>query len=167
MNNTSKILLWTGVAAFAGSLAWYLYKQYKLLMDYSWSIVKGSVKIAGFNSGNLNVKLKVSITNKSNIGAEIQGYNLDILINGVKISNIHSSMKQTLFPNSDSIISLDITVPTKNFNLKDLLNWGAWYLTNQNKILIQTKGYASISQGFLSVNRLPIDINMTLAELMA
>jgi LEA14-like dessication related protein len=168
--NIKKIVVTTSVLAGIGAIVYGLYKFYKyqvsLAMEYCYKI--SNYKINALDQNGINMDLFIKIENKSDFVITIVGYDLDILINGKDVGHIVSSSQYTLLNKSITEISVNVLFnPLASFNLMDVVSLLSYAATDKSKFIVEVKGTISGKMNFIQIKNFPIDIKMSLAEILA
>lgn len=152
-------------AVIAGGYA-YLSVQISKLKDYCYKVK--SFVLKGINKNGIAFTINVLLENKSKIDAVINSYKFDVLINDLKVANVHNETKQVYKPEGVSEIKIDIDFKP---DLKQpqivskLITISAAYLGDRSKIIVKLDGSINISHRFLKKD-VPIAMQWTLAELI-
>ena len=155
-----------GIAGIGFGLYRFYKNQLDLAMSYCYKI--SGAKFNTITKKQVNLDVTVKLLNNSSFEADITGYNLDVVLNGKLVATIASNKTLTIKANGVSELGLNVDFdPSKVFNPSDLLNLIAWAITDKENIVIRTKGTFSAKLNFIKVSDYPVDISMTLAEIMA
>jgi len=168
--NIKKVLITTSVLAGIGAVAYGLYKFYKyqvsLAMQYCYKI--SNYKFNTLNQDGINMDLFVKIENKSDFVFTIVGYSLDILINNNKVGTVISKQQYTLANKSITEIGLNVLFnPIASLNLTEAITLVSYALTAQSKFIVEIKGTFTGKMNFIQIKDFPLDIKMSLADIMA
>jgi hypothetical protein len=168
--DAKKIIITTSIFAGIGAIAFGLYKFYKyqlsLAMQYCYKISRYNFN--ALNQDGINMDLFINIENKSDFSVTIIGYNLDILVNNNKVGTVISKTQYTLANKSITEIGLNILFnPLTSFNLTDVISLLGYALTDKSKFIIEVKGSLSGKMNFIQIKDFPIDIKMSLADILA
>lgn len=159
-----KALIIGGVVIGLGALAWYIYRQANLLLNFCFNFV--GYKIHTLNRDKISIELKLSIKNRSGLDVTIDSYNFDVFMNGAFVTKIRSNKNQVIAKHSFSVLSLMVDVePKKN---KDLANWDflSRVLFDVNNIKFKITGTVSAKALGISASNVPVDIEMKLKEML-
>lgn len=99
-------------------------------------------KIIDINGTFIKFELSLSIKNPSITDVELDGYDLDVFINNIKVANLLSGTKNIIQGKATSTINLPITIYHKNaFGPAQAQELATLFITRQlNKILVTLKG---------------------------
>lgn len=168
-NESGNGLLWGGLSIALAGLVYWGYTQYQLLMKYCYKIK--NIKFTKISYTNLGFKLDIAIRNFSNIKAYMGSIDIDVLINGIKITKIKSSKEMALKQNDISILSFDVNVNPKDILTTDFVKMGTLISTlldkDLSKVNVTIRGKVGIKVGFISLRSLSIDMTMTMKEMLA
>ena len=150
-----------------GGLAFGIYKFYMAQIEImkQLSIKIKDVKIIEGNYQNVKLLIKTIITNNSEINFTLTGYDLDLYVNGKKVSKItNSNLEEKLegFGN-ESAIDFYATFSPQQFFETDLLG-GILNLFDRTDI--QIVGTASVKKGLFKWNKYPVDISFQLSDVL-
>src|ERR1035437_4855713 len=167
-SRNDKLMFWGGVAlAVVGLGAWGVY-QYELALKYCYKIKSFNINDASLS--NINATLSVAIRNFANIGISILSVDLDVYVNNIKLTNINSKESQKLDGNGVSIISFGIHVTPKEIaglGIGQISTLIAALLGDKSKINVRIIGTVGVGLGVLTLKQLPLDMTMTVADMMA
>ncbi len=147
--------------------AFYNYVKKQLQQAMSFCYKFSSVKIAKAEKESFIILLTIKIRNQSDIRALLDNYSFEVFINNKFITVINSVTSVDLLANAVSEIPVKIEFnPSKLFNLADVLVLIATALTNKKNFIIRLKGKITASVNFIKIKDLPIDMAMSLEEIM-
>lgn len=170
MNSTArKIVIGVGIIAAIGALASGIYLFYKrqiaLALQYAYKISK--VKLYHIRKDSFSFELFVKIMNKSDFSLVINGYDLDVIMNGRKIANVASNKQYKIYPTNTSEISLMIDFdPSQVFDKNYLSELLSYAVVDQSKLKLQITGALNISMDFINLKKLKFDYQTTLAQII-
>lgn len=161
----TKIGIFTGLGAVLyGVYKFYKY-QFQLALEYCYKIY--DFKIQKFTKDRVTIDLFVKFQNKSSFAFLINGYELDVIINGKDVGTVKSKEQQMLYNNSVSSLSLTIDfIPTKFFNLADAVQLALYYITDKSKIIVNLKGNFNAEMNFIKI-KMPLDLTFTMQDLIS
>lgn len=141
-------------------------KQAKLLADYCSDIVSERIKM--LTAKRVVIELDFSIKNKSDIDVKVNSYDLIISINSKKVSRLKATVNQELKAKAKSIFTLVVDFVPKDV-MKEAVSrdFLAGLLLDKSKVTVSILGYATISHKAIKIENAPINITMTLAEILA
>ena len=167
-SNSAKAFLLSGLAIALIGLGYWGFTQYQLLMKYCYKIK--NIKFTKISYTNLGFKLDIAMRNFSNIKAVMGSIDIDVLINGIKITKIKSNKEMALKQNDVSILSFDVNVNPKDILTTDFVKMGSLISTlldkNLSKVNVTIKGKVGIKVGFISLKSLSIDMTMSMADML-
>ena len=161
-----RLLFLVGLGTLGLGMYKFYLRQISILEDFDWRI--SNIRIDSILP-NIKVFMTFNITNNSELTATIEGYDVDILVNGKKVSNIKNmdiSKKlkgfggKTGFNFLVNIKYSDLGIGTGGFN--KLLSG---VLDDAKNSTINLKGYVDIKRGFISLPKYPVDVVLKLSEL--
>ena len=159
--NVRKILIWTGAISLAVGVGIWLKYQMELSYKLVYAIVNPKVKKV--SPKEVIVEFDLTIDNPTELTVGINGMDIDVLANGVKVSNIFSQVQVRLEANKLTAIPLKLTINPLLLvqNTSALLSTGL----NIDNVVLTMKGKLKIKKfGFpLSV---PFIYTATYKELM-
>lgn len=158
-----KVIIIAGILG-VGALAWYLYHQANLLMQYCFNFT--GYKIVTLNRERITLEVKLEIKNNSNFEVNINSYNFQVFMNGAYVTNVSSKKVQPIAKKSFSTLTLLIDVePKKN---KDLANWDylSLLLLDVNNIKLKIAGTVSASALGISAENVKVNLEMKLKEML-
>ena len=161
-----RLLFLVGLGTLGLGVYKFYLRQISILEEFDWSIA--NIKI-GSILPNIKVFMTFNITNNSELTATIEGYDVDVLVNGNKISTIKNmdiSKKlkgfggKTGFNLVVDIKYSDLGIGTGGFNklLSGVLN-------DTKNSTLRLKGYVDIKRSFISLPKYPVDVVFKLSEL--
>ena len=158
-----KALIFIGV----GGLAFGIYKFYMAQLEIlkQLSIKIGDVQVLGGGYSEVNLLIKTIITNNSEINFTLTGYDLDLYVNGKKVSKItNSGLNEKLEGfGSESAINFNATFSPQQFFETDILGS---VINLFDKTDIKIVGKASVKKGVLGFANYPIDVEFQLADVL-
>lgn len=164
-----KLLIATGFLAGFTALGWGLSVWYKgqmsKVMQYCYKIKR--YKITRLDTEKIQLAIDLLIRNNSAFSMDINGYDLSVYVNDIKIAILKDTITQTVRNNSLSLITLNVDVIAKNL-FKDAKKLGQiilYAVVDRAKFIIKVEGNVSASSGFLKIKQLPINISMNLDEI--
>jgi len=160
-----RLLFLVGLGTLGIGVYKFYLRQAAILEDFDWSIA--NIKIDSILP-NIKVFMTFNITNNSELTATIEGYDVDVLVNGVKVSTIKNmdiSKKLKGFGGTTGfnfvadIKYSDLGVGTGGFT--ELLSG---VLDDVKNSTITFKGHVNIKRGFISLPKYPVDVVFKLSE---
>lgn len=143
---------------------WWGYRQVNLLYQYALKIK--SVSVGEISSKKLEVTLHVEFTNKSSLKFDVNGYSLDVYINGIFISKIASTQKQLVPGDGKAVLNIPIALSIENIIMGNNLLRIVAAIANLKTAVLKISGTASVKSGILNASNAPIEFSETLANLI-
>ncbi len=167
--NAKKIIIKLSMIVAGAGIIYAFYNYYKremqLAMSFCYKFSK--VKIVKASKDQFIINLTIKIRNQSDLRINLQNYSFEVYINGKFITVISSVSSVDLLANAVSELPVRIEFnPQKLFNIADVTKLIATALTDQNNFKIQLKGKIAAAINFIKIKDLPIDMTMSLAEIM-
>lgn len=168
--NIKKVIITSSIVAGIGAIVYGLYRFYKyqvsLAMEYCYKIT--NYKFNALDQNGINMDLFLKIENKSDFIITILGYDLDILVNGKNVGHVVSKTQYTLLNKSITEIGINVLFnPLSSFSLVDVIALLTYAVTDKSKFIIEVKGTISGKMNFIQIKNFPIDIKMSLADILA
>lgn len=159
-----KALIFVGIAAAIGTLAWYLHRQANLLLQYCFNFVE--YKIHTLNRERITIEVGLQIKNKSDLDITIHSYDFKVFVNGAYATKVSSKKPSLLGKNGFTILSLLIDIEPKK--TKDLANWDflSRVLLDVKNIKIKIDGSLSASALGISAKNVPLTLEMKLKDML-
>lgn len=154
-----------GIASIAIiGLTAYFNRQMKLLRDACYTLAGAIIKEITFEK--VSFTLILSISNKSDIDFSVTGQEYNIYVNNMLVAKINNPEVVKVAARGKSTVNIDVT-----FNPQDLLKQGmaniASLISNKNNMIIEIKGYLSLTSGVVSIKDYQVDERLTLKELLS
>lgn len=157
-----KLITFAGIGLIIAGIAGNIGRQIYLLKNMDYNVL-GFV-IRHITKTHLTVALTMSITNNSDITAEIDDYDIGVYINGMYIGQIKYSKPQIINANKTTNIIVQFDIPFKQkLNIGDMLRLTASYFGDKSKIKVKLEGQAKIKHSFFKLN-VPISYDFSLDE---
>jgi LEA14-like dessication related protein len=160
----TKIAIIGGIALVGLSLAAYFNKQMRLLREACYTLA-GAI-INEISLTNVSFTLVLNISNKSDIDFTVTNQSYNIYVNDMLVATIDKKEDVRVLARGRSTVNINVA-----FNPQDLLSRGmqniANLVRNKNNMIIEIKGYLSLSAGAVSITDYQVDERLTLAELLA
>ncbi len=156
-------LIFLGVSGLAYGIYKFYMAQVEILKKLSIKIA--DVQVLGGGYSEVNLLIKTIITNNSEINFTLTGYDLDLYVNGKKVSKItNSGLNEKLegFGN-ESQIDFNATFSPQQFFETDLLGS---VINLFDKTDIRIVGKANVKKGILGFTNYPIDVEFQLADVL-
>ena len=136
------------------------------LTKICYNVIK--YEITKFNFTNMELSFTLKVKNPSNIKVIIEGYNINIELNGVNVGQIVSKSKKTLKSEQHStiVIPVNIKIDKKTLGNSKIREVFDYFITKQyEKIFVSLSGHFN---GRLLKIPIPvkIDLKYTLAEII-
>lgn len=159
--NVRKVLVWTGAIALATGIA--LWLKYQLELSYKLIYDIKNTKVKKVSPKEVIVEFDLTIDNPTELTVGINGMDIDVLANGVKVSNIFSQVKVQLEPNKLTSVPLKLTINPQLLvqNTSALLSTGL----NIDNVVLTMKGKLKIKKFGVPLN-VPFIYTATYKELM-
>lgn len=106
--NVRKILIWTGAISLAVGVGLWLKYQLELSYKLVYAIVNPKVKKV--SPKEVIAEFDLTIDNPTELTVGINGMDIDVFANGVKVSNIFSQVQVQLEANKLTAIPLKLTI---------------------------------------------------------
>jgi LEA14-like dessication related protein len=157
------------IVAFIIAVAVYFGIQVKRLMNYCFTLATSKTKVHQATINSVDLDYFIRFKNNSNIDIEVDAYNFNIDLNGIKIANVKSNKKQVVKAGqfTDFMISIDI-VPkdVMKADKAKLIELGKYFITDKSKIVFNTTG--TVTAGALGVKAkdVPVSVPYTLKEML-
>ena len=159
--NLRKILIWSGVGLLVTGIAMWL----KVQIELSKSLVYGTAnsKLKKLTPSELAVEFNMTIDNPTTLNFGINGMNIDVYANGVKVTNILSAVPKLVSANSMTYIPLKMTLNPQSLiqNTGVLLSTGL----SLDNVVLTMKGSLKIRK-FGFVFPVPFIYTSTYKQLM-
>jgi len=161
-----KLSYWLGGGLIIAGVAYALFNNIKLAMKYCYKISK--LKFVKISADKLIINLTILFKNYSTFNIIAKSYDLDIMLNGIKVAKVNQDHETVISSNGVS----EIIVPVEGYpaiigkNWKKLIDVLPTYFTAPEKINIEAKGNVIVKLLGLSVT-LPIDIVMSVKDAMS
>ena len=161
-----RLLFLVGLGTLGLGIYKFYLRQIAILEDFDWSIA--NIKIDSILP-NLKVFMTFNITNNSELTATIEGYDVDVLVNGNKVSTIKSMDISKKLKGFGGKTGFNIVVDRKYSDLGvgagGLNKLLSGVLKDTKNSTITIKGYVNIKRGFISLPKYPVDVVFKLSEL--
>lgn len=159
--NVRKVLVWTGAIALATGVA--LWLKYQLELSYKLIYDIKNTKVKKVSQKEVIVEFDLTIDNPTELTVGINGMDIDVLANGVKVSNIFSQVKVQLEPNKLTSVPLKLTINPQLLvqNTTALLSTGL----NIDNVVLTMKGKLKIKKFGVPLS-VPFIYTSTYKELM-
>ena len=159
--NVRKILIWTGAISLAVGIGMWLKYQMELSYKLVYAIINPKVKKV--SPKEVIVEFDLTIDNPTELTVGINGMDIDVLANGVKVSNIFSQVQVKLEANKLTAIPLKLTINPLLLvqNTSALLSTGL----NIDNVVLTMKGKLKIKKFGVPLS-IPFIYTATYKELM-
>ena len=159
--NVRKILIWTGAISLAVGIGMWLKYQMELSYKLVYAIINPKVKKV--SPKEVIVEFDLTIDNPTELTVGINGMDIDVLANGVKVSNIFSQVQVKLEANKLTAIPLKLTINPLLLiqNTSALLSTGL----NIDNVVLTMKGKLKIKKFGVPLS-IPFIYTSTYKELM-
>lgn len=142
-------------------------EQVRLLLSYCYRIK--NVRLKSFKKDGVEMTIDFALKNQSDITLEITDFNIDVYLEGVKVTTIKKPSMDIVWKAKEvSVIPIDVVFNPqdvfKSSQLTDLIVKASY---NYSKLNIRTVGTVSAKHSFLSAKNFPLDLSMTIAEAMS
>lgn len=149
-------LLVLGGAAYGAT--WFV-RQRKLLKKSCLRIKWVRINKIGINETNLTIVLLIK--NKSDIDLTLINQSYNIFLDG-KSTGTTTIYESVVLPSHSEITS----EATLSFNPGQLLGVLAMSISNLKKVILRISGSLTVKSGLLSFNRLPVDYEESIGEIL-
>jgi LEA14-like dessication related protein len=156
-----KILIWSGIASIVvGASLWVKYQ-----MELSYKLIYGidNSKLKKITLNDVAVEFDMVIENPTELKVGINGMDIDVYANGVKVTNIFSQIPVTLEPSNTASVPLKMSFNPQSLvqNTGALLSTG----TNLDNVVLTMKGVLKIKKFGIPIP-IPFVYTATYKELM-
>jgi LEA14-like dessication related protein len=164
-----KYIIFGGITIAVSSLIAGLYvyykQQVKLALQYCYKISK--INLFHIRKDSFSFEIFIKVQNKSNFTLQINGYDLDVLVNDRKVANVKSDKQYKIYSNGISEISFQVDFdPSKIFDKTYLVNLISYALADQSKIVLSITGYLSIAMDFIKIKKLKFDYKTNIQQIV-
>ncbi len=162
------VIVGSMLVASAGIIyAFYNYVKKELQQAMSFCYKFSNAKIVKAEKSSFIITLTIKIRNQSDIRAKIDNYMFRVFINDKFITTISSLTSVDLLASAVSEIPVKIEFnPQKLFNLAEIIKLTTSALVDQKNFIIRIQGTIAASVNFIKIKDFPIDMKMSLAEIM-
>ena len=162
--DSRKILIRGSVVLGFVALGFGLYKffqgQLKAAMNFCYKI--SGFKVIELSKNRVAFNLDIKFLQNSNFNVLINGYTLDIFINGRKITSVSSAT-----PMNVSYLNAKVDIkPSAVLDTPYLIGLASKALMDKSNFIVKTVGTVNVSTSGISM-KAPIDITMSLADILA
>ena len=159
--NIRKALIWTGSIALATGIA--LWLKYQMELSYKLIYSIANTKVKKVSSKEVIVEFDLNIDNPTELIVGINGMDIDVFANGVKVSNIFSQVQVQLEANKKVAIPLKLTINPQLLvqNTTALLSTGL----NIDNVVLTMKGKLKLKKFGVPLS-VPFIYTATYKELM-
>lgn len=133
---------------------------------YNYNIQKS--KVNTMSASELSLDFAIDFKNTSDIAVNIDGYKIDVLLNGKKISEVVSTTKTTIEATKFTTIIVPIRVLVKDLLSKNIIDGDVVrnILIDKSKVIIGIQGTISAGALGVSVKDLPIELSYSLKDML-
>jgi LEA14-like dessication related protein len=164
MKTGYKIAIFGGIALAGLALVSYFNRQMDLLREACYTMA--GVIINEITFDNVSFTMMLAISNKSDIDFTVTNQSYNVYVNDMLVATIDKEENIKVLARGRSTVNINVA-----FNPMDLLSRGmqniASLLKNKNNMIIEIKGYLSLSAGAVSIKDYQVDERLTLEELLA
>jgi LEA14-like dessication related protein len=159
--NLKKGLIWAGVGSLAVGIG--LWLKYQAELSYKLIYGTKNATLKKVTLSEVDAEFDLTIKNPTELKVGINGMDIDVYANGVKVTNIFSQVPVTIEPNKTTYVPLRISLNPQSLvqNTGVLLSTG----TNIDNIVLTLKGHLKIRKFGLPL-RIPFVYTATYKELM-
>jgi LEA14-like dessication related protein len=159
--DTRKKIIWAGVITLAAGIA--LWFKYQLELSYKLIYNVRNPKVKKFSATEFIVEFDLTIDNPTELTVGINGMDIDVLANGVKVSNIFSQVQVQLESNKLTSVPLRLTINPQLLvqNTSVLLSTGL----NIDNVVLTLRGKLKIKKYGVPLS-VPFIYTSTYKELM-
>jgi LEA14-like dessication related protein len=158
MEKNTKIALGVVGASILGVSIYYYFKNNAMkLMEMTYRFQNLKFNNLTFTSGNATGE--IVLTNPSEIGFTITGYDLDIEFQGKKLANLNKSNSNIFIaPNQSVTIPFEVTFDPRNVGSELLPLFMDVFVKNPNqKMSLRYIGSVSAKYGIIGFKNIPVD----------
>ncbi len=144
-------------------------KQFDKAMKYCYNYNIKKSKVGKVSATALVIDFAIDFKNNSDISATLDGYKFDVLINNIKVGDVSSNKDTPLAANSMTTVMVPINVNPSALLSKKLINADTVknIISDKSKVIMTIKGVMSGGAVGLKIKDMPIEISMSLAEMLA
>lgn len=138
-------------------------RQFFVFYHSQYKLVKA--KINDISLRVIDLVLILQITNKSDISVKINNQFYEVFLNEVKVSEIKLDDLLHISSNNNTILNIPVKINYDrilNVVQTNVLN----LLTDKSKIRIEVRGHLSLNVGPVSMSNYPIDVKITLQDII-
>ena len=156
----------TGLALMGVGLYMFYKRQLNLAMQYCYKITNFTpIKVS---KDMMSFELYMNIENKSSFAMVLEGYAFDIYLNDKKVTHVVNKTNTPIKNNGVSSLHFTVNFDPKAFwDLTYILQLLSYFITDKSKIKIRIVGTMSAKADFIKVHAFPLDITMTVADILA
>ena len=147
--------------------ALYAFIKREMLLAMSFCYKFSNVKLINTSKNNFIIDLTIKIRNQSDLRVNLTSYSFQVFINDKFVTTLSNETNTDVLANAVSELTIRIDFdPSKMFSLVDALQLAVIALTDQSKFFITINGSVSAKINFISIKNLPINMKMSLADIM-
>lgn len=158
-----RVLIIGGSIALAFGLGYWIYSQYKAVMNYCFNM--GGYSLNSLSKDGIDLDVDLEIKNNSSINIQLLSYNLSVYLNGIKTAAITSPVNQTLKPHQFSTVVLKIKITGEDLSKFDLFSLTNILLDFKNT-RIKIVGTLGVSIEGIKATGVPINIEQPLKDML-
>ena len=160
---------WIFIILAVGVAIAFIVIQAKKLMNYCFTLATQKTKVYEASVNSISIDYFIRFKNQSNIDIEVDSYNFNIDLNGIKIANVKSESKQVVKSGQFTDFRMSINASPKEIFKSDktkLIKLGQYFLSDKSKIVFNTVG--TVTAGALGVKAkdVPVSVPYTLKEML-
>jgi LEA14-like dessication related protein len=159
--NLKKVLIWTGVATTVVGIS--LWIKYQMELSYKLKYGVANTKLKKVTPTEVAIEFDMTIENPTELKVGINGMDIDVYANGVKVTNIFSQVPVALNPQSTSSLPLKLSINPQSLvqNTGILLQTGL----DINNVVMTMRGVLKIRKFGIPIP-IPFVYTTTYGELM-
>lgn len=166
---SAKGITWIIVILAVGAVIAFLAIQAKKLMNYCFTLANKKTKVYEASVNSLEIDYFIRFKNTSNIDVEVDSYDFNIDMNGIKIANVKSNTKQIVKAGQFTDFKISIDASPKEIFKSDknkLLEIGKYFITDKSKIVFNTVGTVTAGALGVKAKNVPVSVPYTLKEML-
>ncbi len=151
------------MAGITAVTAGYVSRQLYLLYNAGLKVVKAH--IVSLSSSDISFVIYAEIDNKGDISASVKDQHYEVFLNNILVSRIDSPKDIHINSNGKTIIPISISFSPNKVIEIGLANL-ALLLLDRKSMVIEIKGYLSLTAGVINLKKYPVYIKYNMQELI-
>ena len=169
MGKLVKILSLSAAALGLVGLAIHLNRQWVLITNYCYKIT--GVRFLTLKTNDVDIDITLKVRNQSDIDIVIKRYEFKIYIDTYYVCDVVNETGFLFAANNVSVIPVKIKFNpqalSNRLKAAEIINLVAKVLTDKDNITIKIEGHLAAKHSFISLPNLPLNVSMTIKEIMA